>query len=504
MAADTLNTNTEQRFHSRFLGARFLEPAHAGSYNGNSSRRPGFACPAAELQGTQLRMFDDETLQSGFQEAFPDAPEPRICRAPGRINLLGEHIDYSGLPVLPMAINRDIRIAYAPRKDSLVRMRNDDPAFPETDFENQADIPHSPWGTWDNYCKAAIQGVNQHFQMEKFVGMDLYVGGDIPSAAGLSSSSAMVVASSLAYLDAAGCPLGDAISRIELANLLAEAEHFVGTRGGGMDQAIILLGEKDSACKINFHPLRAEPLPLLEGYVVVACDSMVKAEKTGNMRHRYNEGPLTCRVLCELVEKAAREEFDDEIRIQRLGDLWHGDLCLTDKEAEDLFEKAIPADAMSVEETARFLGTTEEDLRARCLGDLQLPPEGLRLKARARHQITEQARVEEARDMLLAGDAEGFGELMNASHESCAQDYLVSCPELDDLVEIARDCGAVGARMTGAGFGGCTVNLVPEELAETFMRAVARDYYRARFGETASLDDAIIPVQSAAGAGYVQ
>jgi len=421
------------------------------------------------------------------------------------VNLIGEHLDYNGLPVLPMTVDRDICIAFAPRADHLVRMRSWHGAFPDADFENASKIPPSPPGSWDNYCKAAIEGMQAHFVLREYRGMDLFIAGDVPVAAGLSSSSALIVACALAYLDISGHALGNAIARIDLAGLLADAEHYVGTRGGGMDQAIILLGSDKDACKIEFAPLRTEHVPLLKDHVFVVCNTMVKAQKTGAALHRYNAGPLTCRLVHALAERQVQEDFGDDVEIDSLADLWYGPLCLTHSEVGDIFDRAFRTERMTLRDAAKKLGLSEEDVRRRYIGDLPEPDGGFRLQARARHQLTEYQRVEAARDALVSGDAEAFGDLMNASHASCANDYEVSCPELDALVGIARDAGAIGARLTGAGFGGCTVNLVARGGVEDFQNRVRREYHeRYLAGRDIRIgDDAILIAHASPGAGYV-
>jgi N-acetylgalactosamine kinase len=439
-----------------------------------------------------------------FQQAFPDSAEPITCRAPGRVNLIGEHTDYNGLPVLPMTTQHCIRISFAPREDNLVRLRNIDPAFPLVEFKNKWPLPASPTGSWENYCKAAIDALNQHFRISTYQGMDLLVSGSIPMSAGLSSSSALVVASALAYLHVIGRKLDVDITRVELANVLAEGEQFVGTRGGGMDQAIILLGRPDHACKIDFFPLRIETVPLLPDHTFVVCNSLIKAEKTGEALHLYNAGPKLCRLITALVEKYAQREFGEEVKIERIGDLWYGHLCLTDGEVNDLMNQVFCSEYTSLQQASLDLGLTQEQIRRRYIDDLPEPARGFRLKARVRHQMTEYLRVEKARDALLAGDAAALGNLMNESHESCAKDYEVSCPELDMLVQIARESGAIGARLTGAGFGGCTVSLVPSAKVDRFVLQVRQRYYETylKRGAADIPADAIFAAQATAGAGY--
>ncbi|HOJ31939.1 MAG TPA: galactokinase [Candidatus Hydrogenedentes bacterium] len=444
-----------------------------------------------------------DNLIEKFAEAFPEVSHPiRVCRAPGRINLLGEHLDYNGLPVLPTTIQHDICIAFTPRDDHVIRLKNADPRFSETAFTNTEDIPPSETGAWENYCKAAIQALNRRFPSSAYRGMNLYVDGNIPTAAGLSSSSAFVVACALAYLAVSELELDKDISRIELATLLAEGEHYVGTRGGGMDQAIILLGAQNCACKIDFFPLRTERVPLFEDHVFVAAHSLVKADKTGSALQRYNAGPATCRLLTALIEHAARQAFDDEIELERLGDLWQGPLFLTHEEAEALVRSVLSEKPFSMDELSRFLNLSPQAIREKWLGALEMPPEGLPLHRRARHVLTEFHRVERGRDFLLAKDAAAFGELMSASHRSCASDYEVSCPELDELTEIARQAGALGSRMTGAGFGGYTVSLVPQAALLQFLQRVYEEYYRPRGMPPDEAHNVLWAAAPSSGAGY--
>jgi len=441
-----------------------------------------------------------DAFRRAFREVYPESGDAFVCRAPGRVNLIGEHMDYNGLPVLPMAIGQAIRVAFAPRKEPIITMRNVSDRFPVVSFENQADIPPSPPGSWENYCKAAVQKLNHHLGQSEFVGLDLLVDSDLPMAAGLSSSSALVVASALAYLGALDMTLDEDMSRVELAELMATAEHYVGTRGGGMDQAVILNGRPGHACKIDFFPLRVETAPLPEGHAVVVTDSMVKVEKSGAALHRFNAGPRFCHLAAALVEKHLQYEFEDDVTIERLGDLWFGPLCLTHDEARSICDRAIPEERLSLGDISAILAKPSNEVRKRWLGDQPEPEGGFPLKARLRHQLSEYRRVERARDALLVGDAEAFGDLMNASHTSCADDFGISSDELDALVEVSREAGALGARLTGAGFGGATISLVPVGQLDAFRAHVTEHYYRKRRG----LDGAppLFVAEPSAGAEY--
>lgn len=445
--------------------------------------------------------MDAGRLTELFREVYPESGEPFVCRAPGRVNLIGEHMDYNGLPVLPMAIRQEIRIAFAGRPDPVVTMKNVSSTFSEVSFTNGPNIPPSGQGAWENYCKAAVHGLNNHFEVTKYRGVDMLVSSDLPMAAGLSSSSALVVACSLAYLAVLDIRLEHDISRKDLADLLARAEHYVGTRGGGMDQTCILNADAEHACKIDFFPLRVELAPVPEDCAIVVCDSMVKVEKSGDGLMRFNAGPRLCALACALVEKQAQEEFGDEISLARLGDLWLGPLCLLHGEGRELCMRAVPEERVTLAQAATRLGMTPEQVRERYIADTPEPAEGFPLQARLRHQITEYRRVETARDALLAGASEEFGQLMNASHGSCAHDFGISSVELDHLVACARSAGALGARLTGAGFGGATVNLVPKQQVSAFIGEVTKSYYE-EFKQHRG-EPPIFVAEASAGAGYI-
>ncbi len=409
-----------------------------------------------------------------------------FCRVPGRVNLIGEHTDYNGFSVLPITINKEVHCVFSPRDDNQVHLYNENPQFPHISFSNGLDIPPSPTGSWDNYIKAGIVAINKKFKVKKFPGFNLFINSTLPIATGLSSSSALVITASLAYLKILGKELHRDISRLELAELMAEGEHYVGTRGGGMDQTVILNGEAGFACKIDFFPIRTSLIPLFQDYIFIICDSTIRAPKTGSCLHKYNAGPKLCSLACALIQRHLQKEYDIPIKINRLSDLWSGELCMTYKEIMTLAEQAIPKEYLSLKEIAYLLNMSPKEVRNQWLGEMEEPEKGFPIRLRVRHVITEHKRVELSRDALLANDAYTFGMLMNDSHFSCAQNYEISTPELDTLTQIARKYGAIGSRLTGAGFGGCTVNLVPRDKVNYFMENVEKQYYQNYLGLTSA------------------
>lgn len=362
-------------------------------------------------------------MQELFESRYGSRAGVRLVSAPGRVNLIGEHTDYNLLPVFPTALHRGVRILFRPRADSMVRLGATAPGCEDRSFELGAEIPAYPAGDWGNYAKAAAQALVRRWKIAR--GVDALVSGDLPMAAGLSSSSAMVVASALALLDANGIE----VDRIELAELMAAAEHYVGTRGGGMDQAICLGGRRGHAALIEFAPLKLMPVAVPADWRFLIAHSMVRASKSAGAREHYNQCVADCRAAAAIVG-----DFRALVRA--------------------------PSEAAVLSRGQALLDD--------------------RLFYRFRHQITEGRRVYRARDAMTAGDAEQFGALMLASHTSMRDDYLISCSEVDHLVEVAMESGAIGARMTGAGFGGFVVALTDAARVDSLMGQIEERFYLPR------------------------
>jgi N-acetylgalactosamine kinase len=440
------------------------------------------------------------------------ADELSTARAPGRVNLIGEHTDYNGLPVFPMAVNRDMAALFSPRNDRKVVIANTGPGFAERCFDIEESIPPYPTGDWGNYCKAAVQGLLDHYRQkrrgaERFRGFEATIDGDIPIAAGMSSSSALVVLCALIFLSSNRLDLHTtAEGLLELADLLAGAERYVGTQGGGMDQAISLMGASGHAVKIDFFPLRIRTAPLPENCSIVVADSTVKAAKTAEALDKYNRRPVECRLAAAVLKRTFSEHYGREVPISLLGDLKEEKLAITESEIWKIADAALHEDPFTLEEIAGILGQSAEKTAAlyckRRNGSIfPEPAEGFKLQQRYRHVIDEGRRVEQSVRALEEEDISGFGELMNRSHQSCRDLYEISCPELDRLVDISREAGALGSRLTGAGFGGCTVSLVESKQVEAFIHQVNKAYYRDYLGrEDGEFGALIFSCQAAGGA----
>lgn len=401
-----------------------------------------------------------------------DKADWRLLRAPGRVNLIGEHTDYNGLPVMPAALDREVMMVFRPLPGGRVRVVNLEAAFGEREFQASAEIPPHSAGDWANYVKAAAQALVLWARgrgLEADCGFEAALTADIPGGAGLSSSSALVVACGLAFANANALD----IPRREMADLMAAGERYVGTQGGGMDQTACLMGEAHKAIRIEFNPTRVSPCPLPDGTAVIVANTLVRAEKSAAMRENYNRRSAECRLASALVRKATG------LDVKLLADLFgHEEAPM------DILTRSVHSGGYTLQELGQALGTSadgvvEQFLLQKGAAPIAQPEEGFQPFRRAAHVVTEAIRVREAGAAMEAGDARRVGELMNASHASCRDDFGISCPELDALVEIAQSAGALGARLTGAGFGGCIVALAPQEKVDAVMEAIRARYYGA-------------------------
>ena len=382
--------------------------------------------------------------------------------APGRVNLIGEHTDYNGLPVLPIAIDRDIRIEFRVAGESMVRLDSPSTRFEAFEFRLDRPIEAAAQGDWSNYVRAAARGLLDHgIALPR--GVTGRVTGNVPIASGLSSSSALVVAAALALLKANGVE----VPRLELASLMARAERFVGLQGGGMDQAACLHGIAGHALRIDFDPLRVTPVAVPEGWRWVVASSLVRAEKSAGAREAYNERARECREALAVVGGGARRAGS------ALPDIGHG-----------IADAGTPGTA-GMPPTYRDLIADDDRDGLTAHARRALTPVLFR---RFRHVVTEGRRVALAEAAMRDGDMGRFGDLMVRSHESLRDDYEVSTTELDEIVAIALEAGAAGARLTGAGFGGCAVALCDRSAVAPVMEALAARFYTPRLGGSPTRD----------------
>lgn len=366
--------------------------------------------------------MDSKTLSQQFQSHFNAKPQI-IVRAPGRVNLIGEHTDYNDGFVLPMAIDREVRLALRPRSDKTIRIFSLD-LETESAFELSS-LTRS--GGWIEYPK----GIANELMMAGYElkGFDAVMTGNVPRGAGLSSSAAVELAIARAFSAVSGfvwdAPL--------MARLAQKAENeWVGVNCGIMDQMASAACKEGYALFLDCRSLEIQHAPLPKGVSVVILDT---STRRGLVDSAYNERRSQC-------EEAAH---------------WFGVKALRDASVEDIGKWKVES------------GLSEIAFK------------------RARHIVTENKRVLEAVEAMRDGNIKRLGELFNASHDSLRDDFEVTNDALNIMVECARaQSSCYGARMTGAGFGGCAVALVEEEEAEAFTQAVSAAY-RQRSGLEASI-----------------
>lgn len=403
-----------------------------------------------------------------------------IYRAPGRVNLIGEHTDYNHGYVLPMALDKDVLLFARARRDQEVNLVNVEPDFGERHFLISRDIPPQPIGDWANY----VQGPAQLLEREQGPGLrgfDALIDGappyGVPRGAGLSSSSALTVVSAVALVGLNGI----ALEGPALAEACGRAEWYVGTRGGIMDQFISILAQQGHALFLDCRPMadgsyRLKQVPIPAGYAIIVVDSGVRHRNTGPLyNRRVAEGRIGVRLL--------QRRFPG---ITHLRDVNH----LPWEELEPLLPEVI-----HTEELLR-MGIDPERILD---GGVSPGTDTFYVRRRCRHVITENNRVLQSVAALEQRDMIAFGRLLGEAHASARDDYEISTPEIEILVRLASAApGAVGARLTGAGWGGCIVAAVREEAADAFRETVSRGYQR----ET-GLEAHVFICRSAAGAGEV-
>jgi galactokinase len=381
-----------------------------------------------------------ERLLAAFRSRFDG--DPIVVRAPGRVNLIGEHTDYNDGYVLPIAIDHDVRFAVAARPDRKVRLYS-------LNYETEStfdldDLQRDDANSWGNY----VRGMAAELLSEGLLlhGMEGVVEGNVPVASGLSSSAAMEVAAGMAF----SAVSTQIVEPPCMAQLAQRAENnYMGVRVGIMDPFISRMGHPGHALFLDCRSLQYDLIPIPgDDYLFVVADSRQSRELAGSA---YNER----RAQCEAAVATLRKSLPD---VAALRDVTLGDLQRFGRDLDPVVYR------------------------------------------RARHVISENERVLQAVEALKTHDLRRFGQLMNQSHDSLRDDYEVSSQALDALVEAARAVdGCIGSRLTGAGFGGCTVSLVRADRVEAFQTRV-KDAYASRTGVEAEM----YVTRPAPGAGLVR
>ena len=365
--------------------------------------------------------MNKEQLQVTFTSLYGDQEGTlQLFFSPGRVNLIGEHTDYNGGYVFPCALSFGTYLMARKNQSRVVR-------FATTNFDHRGEVkldaPFEKEGkSWINYPVGVLNELRK--TALEIEGLDLLYSGDIPNGAGLSSSASIEMVTAYAMNQI----FGFGLDRMELVKLSQKAENiFVGVNCGIMDQFASGMGAAGHALFLNCDTLDYEKVPLnLEGMKIVIANTN---KRRGLADSKYNERRAQCEAAVEALQSGKKIRHLSDLSLDEFNSLSH---LITDEI----------------------------------------------VRGRARHVITENNRTLTAIEALNQGDVESFGELMNQSHDSLRDDYEVTGKELDTLVEEARKIeGTLGSRMTGAGFGGCTVSIVREDAVESFVRDVGKTYH---------------------------
>ncbi|KAK4146566.1 ribosomal protein S5 domain 2-type protein [Dichotomopilus funicola] len=464
------------------------------------------------------------SLLTKFESAY-GLPAQFVARSPGRVNIIGEHIDYSLYPVLPMAITADALLAVSTSPVTpgdaattyKIKIANvQDKKFPAHEFDipfDAVDIDATVH-EWTNYFKSGLRGALELLRKKQADGfrpqnMNILVDGTVPTGGGLSSSAAFVTASALAVMAANG---EETVDKTELTELAIVSERAVGVNSGGMDQSASVFSERGSALYVAFAPsLRTRPvqfpktnpeLTFLIAQSFITSDKVVTGPIHFNLRvvectlaAAYlnaalnppgtqlptDGGPLgislhgfheTYFALQEHATGGARKS--DQEQLQELVTLTKETLSKTE--------------GYTREEIASVLGLTTDELNAKFLSSFPVRGERFKLRHRALHVFSESLRMLQFLHLLETGPSssggdnteeynQSLGKLLDETQTSCRDVYECSCPEIDQLCEIARRNGSYGSRLTGAGWGGCSVHLVPADRVDAVREAWEREYY---------------------------
>lgn len=379
-------------------------------------------------------------LAKKFGELWANG-EPRVFQAPGRVNLIGEHTDYNDGFVLPIALNYTTKVFAAPRADEKIEVYSANYDELKTFDFNSA--PRKNTGEWINYVEGVARILRD--KTHKIGGANLLISSDVPVGAGLSSSAAIEIAVGYALTSVSNTE----IDKIQLALVGQAAEHeYAGTKSGIMDQFAATFGRAEHALLIDCRKLESRAIPLhFDSAEIIVCNSGVKHSLASS---EYN----TRREECEKGVAILRE-FLPEISALR---------------------------DVSKQNLERFAAHLPETIYRRCC-----------------HVVTENSRTLKAAEAFRYGDIILAGKLMSQSHESLRDDYEVSCAELDTLVALAENFdGVYGARMTGGGFGGCTVNLVEREKSREFI-----EYLRKNYAEQTGISADFFHIQASDGVSEI-
>lgn len=448
----------------------------------------------SQLEEAQLRF---KNLKSKFIQFFGHPPDV-YARSPGRVNLIGEHIDYEGYSVLPMAIRQDTIVAIrkhnAGESEKVLRIANVNDKYAlctyPADPNQEIDLKNHKWG---HYFICGYKGFHEFAKSRGLdvglpVGLDIVIDGTVPTGSGLSSSAAFVCSSTIAIMAA----FGVTVPKKELAQLTCECERHIGTQSGGMDQAISIMAKSGFAELIDFDPIRATDVLLPAGGSFVIANSLAESQKAVTAATNYNNRVVECRLASIVLGiKLGMKPQEAASTVKTLSDV--EGLCVSfagTRGSSDPFlavKEYLKEEPYTAAEIEKITGESLQSIFASSSSSLDVlkAAKDYKLFQRASHVYSEAKRVHGFKDAVSSKLSEEdklkkLGDLMNESHHSCSVLYECSCPELEELVKVCLANGALGARLTGAGWGGCAVALVKESIVPQFILNLKEQFYQSR------------------------
>lgn len=475
-------------------------------------------------------------LVDSFKAKYGGEEPDFVARSPGRVNIIGEHIDYSLYDVLPTAVTVDVLVAVKVRKsDDQVNIKvanTNDAKYPTKEFHvpTDGDVPMGEHH-WSNYFKAGLRGAIELLRKEhgadfKLNSMDVTMDGNVPAGGGLSSSAAFVCASALAVMAAND----KQVSKQDLLDLSIVSERAVGVYSGGMDQAASVFSEAGQLLYCKFFPqFSAEyvPVPLSDPEVTfLIAQSFVTSDKAVSAARHYNLRVVECTfasvVLAKLYDIALNPDssslgfcirnFQEELMKKE------GKRDLPQDKQLDMMvtvvEQKLSRESYTREDVAEILEISVSELEKAYMSKFEVEGNTFKLRQRALHVVKEARRVIAFKDTLSSNagtklnmdQLKHLGDLMNTTQDSCRDTYECSCPEIDEICAIARKNGTLGSRLTGAGWGGCTVHLVPQDKVDAVTTALKRDYYDKHFPDLSKekMADAIVISKPGQGSSLIR
>lgn len=494
-------------------------------------------------ESTKKRYQD---LATTFHNTFGDEKILFFSRSPGRVNLMGDHIDYNLFSCLPMAIDFDVVAAVHVNPESLeISLTNTDPKFATTTFDLASDglvvtIDDSQF-TWASYFRCALIVAHKYLlehgrdASKPLVGMHIAFDGTVPTGGGLSSSAAFCVASTLAILHANGV---ESVPKADLTKITAVSEHYIGLQNGGLDQCALVYGEDDMCLLVQFRPkldgvpFKFPVLPDGEELKFIISNSLVESPKKLTAPVNYNLRVVEMAIALDLLAKKFNltlpqdsnigtgtlrgfmEKYFVEVEGQQPWDgydnskglQWMNELAMKMDEWFNEDEQI----GFTTEDAAKALALTVEEFTAKYLSKMEVRYEKLKLYQRAKHVYAESYRVLQCLQLLETisnGEdfLQAFGQVMNASQKSLDELNNLSHPNCNRISEIALANGAYGTRVTGAGFGGSLVLVTTARKLPQLMKALTEGYYLKEFPDITQdqLANALVDTKPAWGSSIV-